>query len=264
MRSPRQLALGLALVGLAVSACGGDEPTAGPEGPCASTVPYSVGESVMGSLASTDCVRPNGSFIDFYAFSVAGQQSVLFTLDSDDFDAVLWLIAGTRTDGPPVALANDVSETNSNAAIHIVMSGGSYIAGANSFAANESGSYTLGSAIVPESVTGCAEAWVTRAITTSQTIDELDCEDESGLAYFDGFLLIVQAGQTVTVTQTSPDFDPRLTVSNSSGSITTSDTGEAGGPGAQVSFTTPTNDIFILEAGTAAIETTGAYTIEIS
>lgn len=268
MRPPRRFSLGLPLGVFVLSACFGDEPTGGGENPCASLEAYSVGTSVRDSLTSSDCRLIDGTFIDLYVFTVSGQQSLRLTLESTDFNAFLWLFAQTAAGTPPVAAADDISETNTNAAIHIVMAGGTFIVAANSPPPTQTGDYRLSSETVPDSATECAEIWVTPGITTAQSLQTTDCVDESGPLYWDEFRVVILRGQEVTITQTSEAFDAALrlmAIKVSGDSLVAEDDNSAGGTDARLTFShdDPGLDIFLIQAAAAETAQTGAYTLDI-
>jgi hypothetical protein len=117
---------------------------------------------------------------------------------------------------------------------------------------------------VPESVTNCDEVWVTIGISTSQSLAETDCAQ--GVVH-DEFRLILQAGESLTLTQSSTVFDPSITLLNGVGATVGSDIGTTS-EAAVVTFTAPASPVLAADrivAGSASSEPTqtGAYALTI-
>jgi hypothetical protein len=239
--------------------------TAAETSACESLMPYTVGSTLDGALNSTDCDFGDGSFIDFYGLSAAPAgdlpESVSFTMAAE-FDTFLFLFDGDQI---LRALNDDAPGAGTNSAIRILLARGDYVVGANSLNPGVSGEYELASATVPESVTNCEEVWVTIGISTSQSLADTDCALGEGLS--DGFRLILQAGESVTLTQSSTVFDPSITLQDGVGAILENDVGTTSEP-AVVTFTAPaapTLGAYTIFAGTASADPTqtGAYNLTI-
>jgi hypothetical protein len=239
--------------------------TAAETSACESLTPYTVGSTVEGALNSTDCDFGDGSFVDFYSFSAAPAgdlpESVNFTMAAE-FDTFLFLFDGDQI---LRALNDDAPGAGTNSAIRILLARGDYVIGANSLNPGISGEYELSSATVPESVTSCDEVWVTIGISTGQSLADTDCP--RGAARSDAFRLILQAGESVTLTQSSTVFDPSITLLNGVGTTVGSDVGTTS-EAAVVTFTAPAAPAlgaYTIVAGTASSEPmqTGAYDLTI-
>ena len=238
--------------------------TAG-ESACESLTPFTVGSTVTGALNSADCDFGDGSFIDFYSISVAPAgdlpESVSFTLAAE-FDTFLFLFDADRI---PRALNDDAPDAGTNSTIRILLARGDYVIGANSLNPGRTGEYELSSATAPESVTNCGEMWVTIGISTSQSLADTDCTQ--GVVLSDHFRLILQAGESVTLTQSSTVFDPSLILLNGTGTTVGSDVGTTS-EAAVVTFTAPAAPAlaaYTIVAGTASAKPmqTGAYDLTI-
>jgi hypothetical protein len=115
-------------------------------GVCPSS-PISIGQTINGMLSASDCVLSDGSFYDAYTFSGTAGQQIVISMSSSDFDTYLILLG---PDGALVA-SNDDSIPNFTTNSRIPASSGflslpatgTYTILANSFAANETGSYSL-------------------------------------------------------------------------------------------------------------------------
>ncbi|PYS93505.1 MAG: hypothetical protein DMF64_04690 [Acidobacteria bacterium] len=112
------------------------------------TTPITVGQSINGALANTDCRLPaDGSFLDQYTFSGTQGQQVGISLSSTSFNPFIILLAPNGTD---IADTFNTSGTNVNS-VHVPEAGGfiqlpttgTYTIYANSFTVAGAGNYTL-------------------------------------------------------------------------------------------------------------------------
>ena len=137
--------LSLAALALAVTACGGDKksPTENNNGgECDVATPtgnINLGQTINGSLTTSDCQAPDGSRADIYRLTVAAPTQVSMLLQSGAFDAYLLLL---NADGDVIA-EDDDSAGQSNAGMSGLLNAGTYYVVANSAAAGESGAYSL-------------------------------------------------------------------------------------------------------------------------
>lgn len=95
--------------------------------------------SVNGSLTSADCRLDDGSYVDFYAFSVSGSRTVTITQRSSAFDSYLVLLSSNGT----VLGSDDDSAGGLDSRVVANLSSGTYVIAANSLDAGETGSYSL-------------------------------------------------------------------------------------------------------------------------
>lgn len=109
--------------------------------PCETQRDYTIGQTVSGSLSSSDCILQDNSYIDFYRFTLSTTREVVITQRSDDFDSYLFLF---EADGDPIDSDDDGDPlTDLGSQIVVTLSPGTYIIGANSLDANETGTYQL-------------------------------------------------------------------------------------------------------------------------
>jgi plastocyanin len=102
-----------------------------------------VGQTVRGSLASSDAVMEDGSHYDPYTLSARAGQSVTITMRSSSFDT--YLSVGRVSGGSFQALGSDddgAGGTDSQVSVTFP-SAGEYVIRANSLAADGAGDYTL-------------------------------------------------------------------------------------------------------------------------
>jgi hypothetical protein len=106
---------------------------------------YAVGDTVTARLEATDCLLlyrglRYGEVVHYYGFDIPTTRTVYFRLDSDEIDPKL-IIWGRGTG--EILAEDDDSGPGLNARISRSFPPGRYIIGASSFAAGETGSYTL-------------------------------------------------------------------------------------------------------------------------
>ncbi len=176
---------------------------------------------VQGALSSSDFLAPNNSYLE--AWSITGQpgQSVTIDLISDDFDATLY-VAGPGLTG---SVYDDDSGGGCNARIAMTfLEAGEFHVVASSTASSATGTYTLraSSTPLPAPNYGCGEL-------NPELLMALDNEDRllsvgaPANGSFDGTSPTVmddrpiqawaywgEAGQDITITMTSGDFDSYL------------------------------------------------------
>ena len=146
-RTPRRAArlLALALLATVATACGGSDGPSGPNnngGPCDIGTPtgsITIGQTINGSLAQSDCKVPDGTFADLYRLNIQAPTHVSIMLESGAFDAYLVLI---DADGDVIG-DDDNSAGGTNAGLSGELNAGTYYIGANSLNPVETGAYRL-------------------------------------------------------------------------------------------------------------------------
>jgi hypothetical protein len=110
---------------------------------CATVRTYSVGQTVNGTLSGSSCILPgDGSYVDYYEMRLSSQSSVTLTMRSAQVDA--YLLVWNRATGALVTQDDD-SGGGLDARLTYSFPAGTYVIGANSYDAGETGSYTLSS-----------------------------------------------------------------------------------------------------------------------
>ena len=247
---------GTVAIGLVLGACG--DSTSNTQASCTSV--YAVGDTVNGALRSTDCRFQDGSYVEYYRFDATATTSLRFTMTSDSFATFLLLTDAVKN---PLAGNGDDGTGGNNSALHVLLATGRYHVAANSFNPNAFGPYTLASAIVPAAVDNCEDVWVTRGISTTQAIANTDCVSNTNF-YADGFLVLLQQGQSITATETSTAFNAYLQlVRLTTMGVVAFDNDGGGGTNAQLTYTAPVADAYVLFAETFNAGETGAYTLTI-
>ncbi|HKV74900.1 MAG TPA: Ig-like domain-containing protein [Gemmatimonadales bacterium] len=235
--------------------------TAGPPDPCKTPPPYTLGSTIEGTLAPGDCVLTDGSYVDYYSFSVPAMTARRFTLTSDSLDAFLFI---NTPAGVSLAIDNDGGGQH-DASLRILLGPGEYQVAANSLDPGTRGPYTLASTGASLAVDSCADVWVTGGVNLSEQIETTDCVDPSGPYYSDELLLWLDIRQLITVAEHSADFDALVGLLDLSiGKIVATDDDSGPGRDALMTFTTTHAGEYVLIATTFLPDSTGAYTLTVS
>ncbi len=101
----------------------------------------SCGQTVSGSLATSDCALSDGSYADFYAFTGADGQDVTVTMRSSSVNSYLALLDPNQQD----VQENDNGGGGNDARLtyHLNASSSQWVIAAGSFSSGETGPYTL-------------------------------------------------------------------------------------------------------------------------
>lgn len=263
-RARVQLALGLALSPIAVSASASGAPAVSfsATGRVAS---YGLGQTTSSTLNASSCTFVGGGPFDAYALTLPGAQTFTASLSSDSFDATLEVVDEHFTLGGAYNLDSVPGRGVTNSFLKMIASGGAFGIAAAAQNLGGAGSYTLTTAAVPVYADSCLnDVWVTRGIVTQQELKSTDCVDNTGPFYFDPFQMVLVAGQTVTITESSAAFDAELFLHSTSG-IVVFDDNSGGGTNARLSYTNSSDgaeQLSILPS-TATAGATGAYTLTI-
>lgn len=110
-------------------------------------VPIAVGQTLNGTLATTDCKFDDNTYVDGYSLQVNTNTAVQIDLTSATFDTWLLLYESTAN-GLVLRVENDDADpndpSNTNSRINFALvAGRQYFIGANTFDANVTGDYQL-------------------------------------------------------------------------------------------------------------------------
>ncbi|MBD2099674.1 trypsin-like peptidase domain-containing protein [Leptolyngbya sp. FACHB-261] len=218
------------------------------------------GRPIQGELSSGDGTLPDdGSFYDLYQFQGRAGQQITITMNSSQLDSYLILL------GPNNAVVRDDDGAGGqNARIQVRLpADGTYSLLANTYEAGQSGRYTL------QAVLGQATRQPSTPQTpqTPQTRNSRPILQESGSlqngdrqiprdgSLFDAYTFQGRAGQRVTITLTSQQFDAYLILRTAAGRVVAEDDDSAGGTNAQITVVLPTDGAYQVIAN--AIDRTG-------
>ncbi|MGH7650594.1 MAG: hypothetical protein ACREMS_02000 [Gemmatimonadaceae bacterium] len=232
------------------------------QNPCdfANATAYTFGSTVNGTLATSDCPSPDGSYVDIYKVTIPTSGGYTFS-QSATWDTYVLLADST---GRVVAENDDIDASTTNSAVKALIPAGNYFLIANSFDTRVTGDYTLSSASVSPSIENCEDPFVVRSVATAQTLSTTDCLNNG--FYSDDSFVFLSAGQTVTVSMSSTDFDAYIEIYSRNGLVASNDDKDATTTDAQVSFTATASDYYLIAPTTKLSGTpgaTGAYTLVI-
>lgn len=113
---------------------------ADPDIVCTELPPIDVGESVTGSLSTTDATTDFGTYFDLYSLQLTTSQQVTIDLESTDFDSYLGVY---DAEGGVIAENDDAVEGSIDASLTLELEPGCYRIEATSYNFEETGTYTL-------------------------------------------------------------------------------------------------------------------------
>lgn len=232
--------------------------------PCLRLGTVAIGASVSGTLAQGDCELDDGSFLDLFNLTTSAALNHEIRMTSTNIDTFLWL---WEPDGSIVGLNDDTYETN--AAIRIIGPAEPLVVGANSFDAQDAGSYTITSASGARPP-GCqVNTFLRPGASFTEAIANTDCEAfEAGAgSWEDAYYIFLDNGEGVTLTYASTAFDPYLRVySRTSSTAVATDDNSGGGTTARLTLrnTSGLRDYYIVVPTTRAAGGLGAYTMQVS
>jgi hypothetical protein len=100
----------------------------------------SAGQTVNGTLSTSDFKRPDNSYADVFAYKARAGETVTFTMRAPGFDA--WLLVDEPNG--PYREHDDDSAGGTDAQLNVTLPrDGTYLIVANSVVPNTTGSYTL-------------------------------------------------------------------------------------------------------------------------
>jgi hypothetical protein len=250
-----------------------------------------VGETVNGSLTSSDSLYPDNSYFKFYQFTAPSGQQVTIDLSSDDFDPVLIV----RGDDLDASIINDDGGPGCSARISRAFpSRGPYRILVNTTASPErqtgrfSLSITEGTKPVQQSNAATADcqaratrggggdntpsrgSTASRAINVGQTQQGSLSRDDvllsSDSSYAQPWTIQGRAGQTITIDLESDSFDSYLFLRGPgiSGGRDFQDDDSGGSCHARLTATFPQNGEYEIVVNTAGKYATGAFTLSVT
>lgn len=210
--------------------------------------PIRIGQSVNGLFTSNSPTLDDNSHYAEYSLTGVPNQTVDITLQSDDFDAYLWI--GVLTNGAFESIeTNDDGDDGTNSSItYTFPDSRTYIIRANTLSEGETGTYTLGvmpatSADLP--AVGGLPLISSTIIPTPQRIDGSLPKDRDGIPYRD-YRLNLTAGKTYEITMTSNVFDAYLELRDSAYNLLVSDDDSGGGTNAKITYRAPASTTVVV------------------
>jgi hypothetical protein len=240
-----------------VAAC--DISTAPPTGTCDKVSSYVVGDTARDSLASGDCQQSDGTYIDFYNFTLDTQAQLRILLSSPANPAILQLF-----DSRGAVIANSYVETSTadtSAALRVVLGGGTYGIGVRGAKKSARGTYRLVTLNDTTAIGGCGYTWITAGTTMSQRILGTDCTAGPGGAgyIYHVYTIVLLQNQSLDVTEHSTAFTPQMYLIGTTGTATSQV--DSSGANANISFQSIGQGAFQLWVGSSTASALGAYTL---
>ncbi len=233
--------------------------------PCLETAPITVGQTVNGNLAVTDCQLEDGTLIDFYSFNGTAGQPIFISMNSAAFDTYLYLLDDTGE----IIEENDDTGTGTNSRIPIdggvitLPYTGEYIIGANQFDP-ATGAYSLTLGTSP----ACAATPIAYNQTVNGTLASTDCAvNIAGEPFYtDIYTFNGTAGQQISIAMNSAAVNSYLILHTPSGTGSVDDDDSGGGENARIPvgsglFTLPQTGTYTIEASSFDSFEVGAYTL---
>lgn len=233
--------------------------------------------TISGALTSSDLLRSDETYADGYSYVGRAGEVITVTMRSSELDA--WLVV----DDPngPLDEYDDDGGGGTDASLTITLPhDGRYIILANTVSKGVTGAYTLAvasggaSGVIARntsSTSALSMAAIDRLplprINMGQTIDgTLSPSDilRDDSTYTDGFIYQGRAGEQITVTMRSSDFDAWLVVDDPNGPLHEHNDDGAGGTDAMLTVTLPHDGAYVILANVVQKRTTGRYTLTLT
>ena len=223
---------------------------------CSVSTPHTLGTTSNGELTTTDCRLSNGVYVDFFSTSVSPAGAYVFTETSASFDPLLLLYG---SDGWLVGVNDDASSTSRDSRLKVLIPISNYFLGATSYDPAVTGTYSIASAATSAAITGCEEVFIARGVTTDQSLETTDCL--FGGFYSDDTYIYLRVGQTVTISMNSTAMDAELELWDRNGKVASNDNRDATTTNAQIVYSAPVNDFYLIVPTSHLAGATGAYTL---
>jgi len=241
----------------------GTAPSPGPQsqgaGPQLSQI--SMGQSTTGRLEAGDAQLDNGEWFDAYEVQLQAGQQVAVEMSSDGLDTYV----GTRSPSGEVNSNDDFEGSRTRSRIEwTVEETGTWVMLATTYAADESGSYTLlvepfsagsdNGGSVPAS--DGAERW-------SGTLGEDDDSVISSGEWMDPIFVTGQAGERWIIDLRSSSFDPFLVLRTPEDEQIINDDFEGANDRSLIDFTLPVSGDYIIGVTTYRAGESGSYDVSL-
>ncbi|MEO1298595.1 MAG: trypsin-like peptidase domain-containing protein, partial [Cyanobacteria bacterium J06636_16] len=228
-----------------------------------------LNNTVTGLLGNESDVLPDGSYFNAYVFEGRQGQQVAIEMNSRDVDSYLILLS---LDDDALYLEDDDSAGDFNARLETTLpADGSYIIIANSFAEGEQGQYDLslndlgGSNTAQgsnptETAPGPTGDFILQQTGQLAPGDEIAPDN----TLFDLYTFEGQAGQLVTISVESQEFDTYLVLVDSSGQVLAdNDDIDANTTNSQITTTLPISGVYRIIVNGYSTADQGSYSLTV-
>lgn len=224
---------------------------------CTSHTPVAVGQTVTGTLATSDCRLPTGQYADRWRLALTSATTVRIDHSSTAFDAYVIL---TDTLGTVIA-EDDDSGVGLDSRIERALPAGAYIVWTSSLAAATTGAYQL--TVVGATQPGCVQAGnVAPGQTVTGALASGDCTLSNG-SLADPWRFTVTTAAEVRIDLRSAAFDSYLYLTDTLGSIIAQNDDVSGTTDARIQRTMA-GGVYYIWASSYAPGTTGSYSIVVT
>jgi hypothetical protein len=236
--------------------------------PCQYVAPYTLGQSVNGTLSTFDCAVNIGGanfYYDYYGLAPASQQSVFIHMSSGAFDT--WLDLFSATSGALVGVNDDSIAGVTNSHVEAFLGAGGYVFGASSFDPVTTGAYTVRTGARAATISQCRVIFGAGALVIGETVEPTDCVDTStgSTFYSDRLVIALDTDDTLDVRMQSGAVNPFLYLFDlfSSTVVAANDDSAVGTTTAFLRYVSPAFSFYFVDLGTSTAGETGAYTVTV-
>jgi hypothetical protein len=224
------------------------------------------GIATTGTLQTGDCVlSSDNTLFDVWTFTGVAGQSVTITMDSTAVDSYLILLNPSGG----VVDEDDDSNGGNNARITATLpSSGTYEVVTNTFAAGQTGSYTVrvsGAGCSNSAPPTCtpAETPIACGATATGGLTSTDCTLSDGTSY-DVYTFSGTSGQSVTINMDSSAFDTYLLLANPSAQVVAENDDRDNSTNSTITFTLDSTGTWFILANSFSAGETGNYTLQLT
>lgn len=228
------------------------------------------GQTVRGELSTSDPTLADDSYHDIWRFRAEAGHTYAVTLRSDDFDAYLAVGSSAGDDCEECETDDDGAGGTDSRVEFRADASGTYEIRANALSADETGDYTLELQDLGQVQQAPAEEVSATPIRLGQRVQgELTGDDPAADdgSYYDLYSFQGRAGQTITITLRSDDFDAFLTIGMLDGGEYAELDGNDDGPDgtdSELTITLSETGEYLIHANSLNEGETGAYTLQIT
>ena len=234
-----------------------------------------LGQTVSGTISRNDFLRSDNTYADPYVYNGRAGEQITVTMRSSAFDS--WLVL-MEPGGNGLDLHDDDGGGGNDSRITVTLPRtGRYLIAANTVGQRDVGAYTLsvergtgsarpgGGNTRGVSITGLdwrrlpairAGTGVSGRLTTSDMLRD----DNS---YMDAFVYQGRAGERITISLQSDDFDAWLVVNDPNGPLYEHDDDSLGNTDAGLTLTLPHSGPYVIVANSVGERATGAYVLRV-
>lgn len=243
--------------------------------------PIALGETARSALGDGDFVLDDGSFYDLFTFEAEEGTTYAVTLRSDDFDAFLALFYDLDG-GEEIGASDDFGEGTDSRVVFTADRDAVVYVRANSLFEEETGAYSVHVELAApdyddegpgyDDGTGWAPDLArARHLTAGESVNATLSETSPVYAdgtYYAPYLIELEAGDTVRISQRSDDFDSYLMIGyvDADGLFVMLESNDDGGDdlNSEIVYTAPGTDTYVILANALSPGESGAYTLSVS